>query len=166
MAYSRTPKVGQDKFLIVRDTREKDGKGWSFRASANCLGMERKKLDVGDYTVSGLEDILMVERKTLGDLWGTLGNQKSYKRFLREMDRAKNHRLKYLVIEATLAEVDAGYKWSKVSSANIHAKLISLQVKYNVHVIFAGRLDKARGWTRKLFHKVFRYHLEGSLETL
>lgn len=164
MAWSRRPKVGQDKFLIVRDTREQAGKGWAFRASSNCLGMEKKKLDVGDYTVSGLEDILMVERKTLGDLWNTLGKQTNYRRFLREMDRAKNHRLKYLVIEATLAEVDAGYRYSKVSPANIHAKLISLQVKYGVHIIFAGRLDKARGWTRRLFDKVFRYHLEGSLE--
>lgn len=165
MVYARKPKPGQDKFLIIRDTREQDGKGWNFRASANCLGVERKKLDVGDYTVGGLEDILMVERKTLGDLWGTLGRQENYKRFLREMERAKDHKLKYLVIEATLAQVDAGYKWSKVPSSNIHAKLISLQVKHGVHVIFADREDKARAWVRRLFHKIFRYHLEGSLET-
>lgn len=165
MVFARRPNVGQDKFLIIRDTREKKGKGWQFRASANCLGMNERKLDVGDYTVSGLENVLMVERKTLGDLWGTLGNQENYKRFLREMDRAKNHRMKYLIIEATLAEVDSGYRWSKVPPANIHAKLISLQVKYNVHVIFAGRADKARAWARRLFDKIFRYHLEGSLET-
>ncbi|TFH24739.1 hypothetical protein E4G67_01690, partial [Candidatus Bathyarchaeota archaeon] len=163
MVYARKPKPGQDKFLIIRDTREQDGKGWTFRAAANCLGIERKKLDVGDYTVSGLEDILMVERKTLGDLWNTLGQHLNYKRFLKEIERAKNHKIKYLVIEATIAEVNAGYKWSKVSPANIHAKLISLQVKHNVHIIFAGREDVARAWTRMLFDKVFRYHLDGTI---
>jgi ERCC4-type nuclease len=108
MVHARRPKPGKDKFLIIRDTREQDGKGWNFRASANCLGVEKKKLDVGDYTVSGLEEILMVERKTLGDLWNTLGQQANYKRFLREMDRAKDHKFKFLIIEATVADIDAG----------------------------------------------------------
>lgn len=157
------------RFKIVRDTREQDGKGWNFRASANCSGMDIEKLDVGDYTVKGLENLLMIERKSLGDLWNTLGNHKNYKRFLREMDRAKNHRLKYLVIEATLDDINSGYYWyqpgrgktkSKISAANIHAKLISLQVKHNVHVIFAGRLDKARAYARNIMDKVFRYNEE------
>jgi len=113
------------KFKIIRDSREKDGMGWNFRASANCSGMEIEKLNVGDYTVKGLENILMIERKTLGDLWNTLGNVDNYKRFLREMERAKDHKVKYLIIEATLGDVNKGYFWfvpggrkkrSKVSS--------------------------------------------------
>ena len=163
MVYARKAKPPKGKFTIIRDTREQKGKGWEFRASANCFKMEKKKLDVGDYAISGLEDVIMVERKTLGDLWNTLGRTENYKRFLREMDRAKDHRLKYLVIEATLAEVNAGYKFSKVSPANIHAKLISLQVKHNVHVIFAGRKDVARAWVRRLFDKLFRYSGSGLL---
>ena len=158
MVYARRSKAPKDKFTIVRDTREQKGKGWNFRASDNCYGMEKKKLDVGDYAIKGLEDVVMLERKTLGDLWNTLGRTENYKRFLREMDRAKNHKLKYLVIEATLGEVNGGYKFSQVSPALIHAKLISLQVKYNVHVIFAGRQDVARAWVRILFDKLFRYN--------
>lgn len=145
------------KFTILRDTREQKGKGWMFRASANCEGMISKKLDVGDYSIKGLEDIIMVERKTIGDLWGTLGNPNNYERFLKEWNRAKNHRMKYLIIEGTLRDVNAGYKWSKVKPAIIHARLISLQVKHNVHVIFAGRLDIARAYVRKLFDKLYRY---------
>lgn len=163
MAYARSKKPHKGKFLIIRDTREKAGKGWNFRASANCHGMEKKKLDVGDYTLAGLEEIVMVERKTLGDLWNTLGQTANYKRFLREMDRAEHHRLKYLVIEATLADLNRGYQWSKVTAANIHAKLISLQVKHDVHVIFAGRQDVARAWVRRLFDKIFKYHKDGIL---
>ena len=161
MGTVRKPQKPKPKFKIIRDTREQDGKGWSFRASANCDGVEITKLDVGDYTVKGLEDVLVIERKTLGDLWNTLGRADNYKRFLREWERAKNHKLKYLIIEASLADVDRGYRWSKVPVNNIHAKLISLQVKHNVHVIFAGRLDKARAYARRLMDKVFRYHLEG-----
>lgn len=149
------------KFKIIRDTREQKGKGWNFKASSNCWGQKIQKLDVGDYTVDGLEDILMIERKTIGDLWGTLGNQTNYKRFLREVDRAKDHKLKFLVIEGNVADVNRGYRYSKVPVENIHAKLISLQVKHNIHVIFAGRKDIARAYVRRLMHKVFRYSLDG-----
>jgi ERCC4-type nuclease len=152
------------KFTIIRDTREQKGKGWMFRASANCAGMEKEKLDVGDYAIKGLEDTIMIERKTIGDLWGTLGNQKNYQRFLREMNRAKNHRMKFLIIEGSLADVDRGYQWSKVSANNIHAKLVSLQVKHNLHVIFAGRTDRARGYVRKLMAKLYRYYLDGTIQ--
>lgn len=151
----------KNKFTIIRDTREQKGKGWAFRASANCNGMEEKKLDVGDYAIKGLEDLIMIERKTIGDLWGTLGGPDNYKRFLREIDRAKNHQLKFLIIEGSLKDIDGGYRWSKVTSNNIHAKLISLQVKHNVHVIFAGRLDRARTYTRRLMSKLYKYHADG-----
>lgn len=149
------------KFTILRDTREQEGKGWYFRSSANCDGMECVKLDVGDYAIKGLEDKILIERKTVGDLWGTLGNQTNYQRFLRELERATNHRLKFLIIEGNLSDIDRGYVWSKVKPANIHAKLISLQVKHNMHVIFAGRSDQARIYTRNLMDKLFRYSLDG-----
>jgi len=158
MAYARKMRPSSKKFTIIKDTREPEGKGWDFRASANCHGMERKKLDVGDYAIAGLETKVMIERKSLGDLWNTLSITANYQRFLREMDRAANHRLKYLVIEASLADVNRGYRYSRVSPANIHAKLISLQVKHNVHVVFAGRQDLARAWVRGLFDKLHKYH--------
>ena len=164
MAYARKskkPKPPKDKFRIIRDTREQKGKGWEFRASANCSGMERKKLDVGDYAIEGMEDVIMVERKTFGDLWVTLSIQKNYERFLREIERAKNHRIKFLVIEAKLSDIDGGYGFSKVKPGNIHAKLVSLQVKHNVHVVFAGRQDVARKWVRSLFAKLYRYRESG-----
>ena len=153
--------MAREKFTIIRDTREKTGKGWNFRASADCTKMERKKLDVGDYTIKGMEHIICIERKSIGDLWGTLGNHINYERFLREWDRAQNHKIKFLVIEGTLKDIDAGYRWSQVKSEVIHAKLISLQVKHNVHVIFADRTDKARAYVRRLLNKLFRYHRSG-----
>lgn len=151
------------KFKIIRDTREQKGKGWIFRASSNCWGQKVEKLDVGDYTVEGLEEVLMIERKTIGDLWGTLGNKKNYERFLREMKRAKDHKLKFLIIEGSLVDVNRGYGYSQVPVENIHAKLISLQVKHNLHVIFAGRKDNARAYVRRLMHKVFKYNEDGLL---
>jgi ERCC4-type nuclease len=151
------------KFTIIRDTREQKGKGWMFRASANCHGMESRKLDVGDYAIEGLEDTIMIERKTIGDLWGTLGPQKNYARFLREMDRAEDHVIKYMIIEGNMADIDNGYRYSKISAGNIHAKIVSLQVKRNLHVIFAGPQKRAQMYTRRLMSKLYKYYLDGTI---
>lgn len=157
------PKKLDTKFTIIRDTREQKGKGWNFRASANCNKMVIEKLDVGDYAIQGLEDTIMFERKTIGDLWGTLGNTKNYQRFLREMKRAQNHKLKFLIIEGNLADIDKGYRYSQVSANNIHAKLTSLQVKHNLHVIFAGNGKRAQTYVRRTMAKLYRYYLEGTI---
>ena len=151
----------KSKFTIIKDTREQKGKGWNFRASKNCAGMVRQKLDVGDYCVKGMEKIICIERKTIGDLWGTLVSQKNYERFLREWERAKNHRMKFLIIEGTLADIDRGYRYSKVSPELIHSKLISLQVKHNVHIVFAGRQDRARKYVRRLLSQLYQYYING-----
>lgn len=156
--------VRKAKFTIVRDTREQKGKGWEFRSSKNCTGVVKEKLDVGDYSLKDLEHLICIERKTLGDLWGTLGNPVNYNRFLREWERARNHPVKYLIIEATLADLNRQYRFSRVPPAVIHAKLISLQIKHGVHVVFAGRQDIAHTYVRALLDKLYRYYLDGVLK--
>ena len=51
------------KFTVIRDTREKKGHGWWFDESSHCTGTEVKKLDVGDYSIKGREEIVCIERK-------------------------------------------------------------------------------------------------------
>lgn len=148
------------KFTIIRDSREKDGSGWKFRASANCDGVEVKKLDTGDYSLKGYENLVMIERKTIGDLWGTLTFGRE--RFMKEMDRALEYPIRYLVIEGTLKDIDAGFRYSKVTPEFIHASLISLQVKYGVHVVFTDkRTDIAQTYVRNLLAKLFQYCEDG-----
>lgn len=153
-------KKSYGKFTIVRDSREKDGSGWKFRASSNCDGMEIKKLDTGDYSVKGYEHLLMIERKTIGDLWGTLTFGRE--RFMKEMDRALEYPIRYLIIEGTLKDIDAGFRYSQVKPEFILASLISLQVKYNLHVIFTDkRTDVAQTYVRNLLAKLYQYCEDG-----
>lgn len=148
------------KFTIIRDSREKDGCGWKFRASANCDGMEVKKLDTGDYSIKGYENLIMIERKTLSDLWGTLTFQRE--RFMKEMDRSLAYPIRYLIIEGTLRDIDNGIRYSQVSPEFILASLTSLEVKYGLHVIFTDtRTDIAQAYVRKLLSKLFQYCEDG-----
>jgi ERCC4-type nuclease len=148
------------KFTIIRDSREKTGCGWKFKASANCDGMVIKKLDTGDYSLEGYEDLVMIERKTIPDLWGSLGQWRT--RFMKEMDRALEFPVRYLIIEGTLSDINKGFRYSKLSSEYILASLISLEVKYGIHVVFTNkRKDIARAYVRKLLAKLFQYCEDG-----
>ena len=51
------------RFTVIRDTREKEGHGWWFDENAYCIGTEKTKLDIGDYSIKDKEHILCIERK-------------------------------------------------------------------------------------------------------
>jgi len=129
--------VKKDKstFIIIQDSREK--KPWEFIVAGSLDDVKVSKLDTGDYSIKGMEDVLMVERKaSVDELFMSLGVQ--WKRFEREMERAKPYKYKYLVIEATMREVYRGSRYSKMTGRFIMARLLQLQLKYGVNVIFAG----------------------------
>ena len=148
------------KFTIIRDSREKDGHGYNFRASASCLPMKVHKLDVGDYAIEGYEHLFMIERKTISDLRGTLIQGRE--RFMKEMARAENHKVKYLIIEGSLADVNKGIPYSNVKAEYIISSLISLEVKHGVHVVFTSkRQDIAQAYVRRLLKKLFQYGEDG-----
>ncbi len=122
-------------FTIIQDTREK--KPWTFKATGSIRDVKVSKLDTGDYSIEGMEEEFMVERKaSVDELFMNLGVQ--WNRFEREMERAKKFKYKYLVIEATMRDIYRGSRYSKMSGRFIMARLVHLQLKYGVQVCFAG----------------------------
>lgn len=122
-------------FTIIQDTREK--KPWTFEATGSVDDVKVLKLDTGDYSIEGMENLFMVERKaSVDEVFMNLGVQ--WKRFQKEMERAKPYKYKYLVIEATMRDIFHGSRYSKMSGRFIIARLIYLQMKYGINVIFAG----------------------------
>lgn len=86
---------------ILIDTREQtplEFTGLHIRG-VNSMPTKVQKLDEGDYSVEGLEDILFIERKSVNDLYGTIF--KGRERFERELTRAQKQQKRYLIIEAT-----------------------------------------------------------------
>lgn len=152
-------------YKIIRDSREKKGHGYYFRATAYCDGMDVRKLDTGDYSVEGYEDLIMIERKSLSDLWNSL--LQGRERFMKEMDRAKKIPARYLVIEGTLADVQRGIpkRFSRVRGDTIIGALISLEQKYGIHVIFTSK-DKtvAQRHVRHLLKKLYQYCVDGVIK--
>jgi len=81
---------------ILVDTREKYP--WDFYkcSSTATLELTSQKLDTGDYTIEGFEDILCIERKrTVSELAGNVTKA----RFTRELERMSNFQYSYLICE-------------------------------------------------------------------
>jgi len=105
------------------------------------------KLDVGDYRSiyeNGKQSRIVIERKSIGDLYGTL--TKGYGRFRKEIERAREANI-YLVIciEGSYTKVGGGYSHSKRPAREIQEQLRTIWVKYGVtHTYCVTRKEMAK----------------------
>ena len=124
--------------------------------------IEVKGLEFADYSleIEGTKVPIMFERKSLGDLYGTMGT--GYKRFKEEMRKAKEADCHlFLLIEASMQEVWKGYEHSSVSGDSMLKKLAMLRVRYDLEVhFFNGRREMAR-WIEEIFSAVARNWAKG-----
>src|SRR6266853_550097 len=109
--------------VILVDTREQNPFDFS-RFDGWFAGVEGKPLKLGDYSVAGLEDVCVVERKDLPDLIHSLTAERSvFVNRLRRMSRCP-HRL--LLITATLSQVKSPYLPGGANPNRITQSLIAI----------------------------------------
>lgn len=82
------------EITILVDSREQLSLSFDKFRGVNTA---RKGLRTGDYSISGYEDVWTCERKSVSDLVGTLCQ--GHERFLREMERMRDFKVKYILIE-------------------------------------------------------------------
>ncbi len=139
------------RLTIVVDTREQ--LPYAFRGAD--VDTARGTLASGDYSISGLESEVTVERKSLVDLFGTVGRGRA--RFERELERMSGMSFAAIVVEATLEDVlRRPPQRARISPRAVVGSLLSWQVRYGVHVVFAGDRRLAESTTLRLLEKYVR----------
>lgn len=122
---------------IIIDTREQSPLTFSNSMVTEVIV---RKLDVGDYGCEfedGHVPPFVFERKSLNDLFGTMGN--GYERFKQEIVRSqKNQTQMFLIVEGTLMDVARGVEYSSLKGLSVVAKMFTLWVKYSVQPIFVA----------------------------
>ena len=146
-----------DDLKIIVDTREQQP--WSFDFNEIAVA----KLDTGDYSVAGLEEVLCIERKkSVSEIANNIV-EKRYKDLTKRMSKYK---YKFLMLEFDLDDVyrypripDVPKKlWEKikVSPKFIIKCLIELQVYYNIQVVFCGDHENAERLALSIMKKVYQ----------
>jgi ERCC4-type nuclease len=144
-------------FTIIIDTREQ--KPWSFENHA----VANTKLDTGDYSIQGLENILCIERKRNV---AEIANNITESRFKDVIDRIKTYKFAFILLEFDIEDVlryPIGSTipkklWSKIriSPQYIMKHLIDMQVEHNIHVIFCGNTSNAEKIALSIMRRVHK----------
>lgn len=139
----RKKAIEQEKFTIIQDTREQTP--FNFRPSTYVEGVKLLKLDTGDYTILGLEQTFVLERKKSVS---EVATNVTDPRFLRELDRLAHFPLPFLICEFNLEDVlmypvgsgipKSRWRYLKTTGAFILNRLTAYQFDYGLRVMFAG----------------------------
>lgn len=144
---------------ILVDTREQTP--WKFSNYTTA----KQKLDTGDYTIAGFEEILAVERKkTVGEI----ANNITEKRFKDVLDRMSKYKYPFFLLEFDMTKVlnfPIGSElpervWNKIKiSPNFLVKcILDWQLKYGINVLFCDNTVNAIDIAEYIFKRV--YYLE------
>lgn len=109
--------------IVVVDTREqiplsfRRFKGW-------FAGIEMRALPLGDYSVAGMEDSCVVERKDLPDLVNSFTQHRAV--FISRLRRMSELPHSLLVITAPLSQIKSAYPYGRANPNQITQSLIAL----------------------------------------
>ncbi len=131
------------------------------------------KLNVGDYAaefINGYRPPVVFERKSLGDLYGTLSA--GYERFKCEIERAKEAGTQIIIIvEGSLTRVGQGIGYSNRTPASIIYQIFTLLAKHGIWTIFCSNRDEASEYITQFYiaHEKYYFNdkpLKGSKDDL
>ncbi len=145
----RTPRP-----VVLVDSREQNPFSFA-RFSGWFAGVEKKPLELGDYSVAGLEGNCTVERKDLGDLVKSFtADRKVFVERLRRMSRVP-HRL--LVITAALSQVKSRYPHSRANPNQIMQSLVAALAGLGVPFLCVETHELGEETVASFLYQVFLY---------
>ena len=110
-------------------------------------------LTTGDYSVRGLEAVIAVERKSLPDLLGCIGQHRE--RFDREVQRLLAYPCRAIVVEATWGDLEAGQWQSRITPAAAIGSVLGW-IAAGVPIIMAGDHARAGRYVSRLLFTAAR----------
>ena len=157
-------------FAVAVDQREKAPYAFAGMSSVlvDCRGygrlvvkVERQFLNTGDYSIVGCEDLVAVERKSLEDLYSTLGQHRD--RFEAEFERLNAMDVAAVMIEATWGDVRApeqsrGMAWrSRLSPKSVMGTIQQWTIRFpKVHWYAPGSRRAAEQGTFLFLERFWR----------
>ena len=146
----RTPKP-----VIVVDTREQNPFSFA-RYSSWFSGIEKKPLGIGDYSIAGLEDTCVVERKDLSDLARSFHMERPV--FVARLRRMSAFPDRLLVITAALSQVKSRYEHSPANPNQITQSLVATLAGLRVPFLCVETHELGEEIVASYLYQVHLYH--------
>ena len=141
--------------VLVVDTREQNPFDFS-RFQGWFSGIERRALKLGDYSIVGLEDICVVERKNLPDLVRSFTvERKVFVDRLRQM-AGYPHRL--LVITAALSQIKSPYPYSATKPNQIMQSVMAVLAGLQLPFLCTETHELGEELLASYLYQVHLYH--------
>lgn len=146
-----------NEFTIIVDTREQ--KPWIFEHHAKA----NHKLDTGDYSIEGLENLIVIERKRNV---AEFANNITEKRFVDVVERLSKIRYSFILFEFNIDQVmtypigsDIPKRlWDKIriSPTFLLKHIVDLQINHNIKIIFCGNSENAEKVALSIMRRIYK----------
>lgn len=148
-------------FKIIIDTREQNPLSFN---NKYVEGTVNQKLDTGDYSIQGLENLLCIERKgSVSEFYSNV----TEKRFWAELERMQEYKYRFLVFEFSVSDVEMFPHGSdlpkkvisqlKISPTYLMKCIGKIQVDYGVHVVFGQNRDNCTYLITDIMKAVYEF---------
>ena len=145
------------KPIVLVDTREKYP--FDFSRFKNWIADTKSQaLKVGDYSIEGMETMLVLERKTLTDLITTVMQKRE--RFFKLCEKMTKFRWRALLIEASYEDIKTPYDYDEYNTLAhpnaVSGTLDALEARFSIPIIYTSLYkplaeEKAASWLSKHF---------------
>jgi|SRR5689334_20214395 len=141
--------------VLLVDTREQNPLDFS-RFDGWFAGIEKKALKLGDYSIAGMEEICVVERKDLSDLvHSCTANRSVFMNRLRQMAQYP-HRL--LLVTSTLSQIKSPYAHAGENPNRITQSLIAMLAGLQVPFLCSETHELGEELVASYLYQVHLYH--------
>lgn len=113
-------------------------------------------MKLGDYSIAGLEDVCVVERKDLSDLVRSLTVERSV--FVDRLRKMARHSHKLLVITAALTQIKSRYPYSAASPNQITQSLVAVLAGLQVPFVCTEMHEPGEELGASFLYQVHLYH--------
>lgn len=146
-------------FTIIIDTREQHP--WELKHYTKAS----RKLDTGDYSVEGFENLLCIERKySISEFVNNMGE----KRFKDVLERMKSYEYAFIIMEFNFNDIlnfpigstipKRVWDKLKISPSYIIKYITDIQMKYGIHVLFCDSPAGAEKMALSIMRRVVENH--------
>jgi ERCC4-type nuclease len=117
---------------VIVDTREQE----PYAFNPALVTPVRRALPAGDYSITGLETVVAVERKSMDDFVDTVVHARE--RFYRELSKLARYRRSCVVVEGGIPDLLAGDYRGRARPGSVFGSAVAITVDFGVPVFFCS----------------------------